>query len=170
MLIKFEGFIENLQQFDVLLGHHNAVTNNGIVENTEACLRDVGSDPFNLILEFRGQDIDYHASLVFFRGLDLLPGKCSRRDAKRTSPGGPPVRACPRMLSVLVPESRNRHTVPGIVNHNNQIRDTLRGFYNGKVFLVGFHEEKKTLGELEGIQAPDNGLYQTIEQQNISKK
>ena len=64
--------------------------------------------------EFRGHYIDYHASLVFFRDLNLLPGKCSRRDAKRTSPGGPPVRACPRMLSVLVPESRNRYTDPGI--------------------------------------------------------
>lgn len=66
------------------------------------------------IPEFRGQYIDYHAALVFFRGLNLLPGKCSRRDAKRTSPGGPPVRAYPRMLSVFVPEPRNRYTVPGI--------------------------------------------------------
>jgi len=39
----------------------------------------------------------------------------------------------------------------------------------GKIFLEGFYEEKK-LDELEGIQAPDTGLYQTIEQQNINKK
>jgi hypothetical protein len=45
----------------------------------------------------------------------------------------------------------------------------FRGLANGKVFLERFYEEKK-LDELEGIQAPDNGLCQTIGQQNINKK
>ena len=38
-----------------------------------------------------------------------------------------------------------------------------------KVFLEGFYKEIK-LEELEGIQASNNDLYQTIEQQKIYKK
>jgi len=57
--------------------------------------------------------------------------------------------------------------MPG--HYKNKIRDTFTGFFSGKVFWGGFYEEI-CLPELEKIQAADNGLYQTIEEQNINKK
>jgi hypothetical protein len=43
-----KGFVENLEQFDVLLGKHQTVSHNAVVKNTETGFGGVVSDPFNL--------------------------------------------------------------------------------------------------------------------------
>jgi hypothetical protein len=43
-----KGFIENLEQFDVLLGQHQTVSHNGIIEKAETGFGSIVSYPFNL--------------------------------------------------------------------------------------------------------------------------
>ena len=48
LFVELKGLIENFQQFDVLLGHHQTVSKNSIIEDTETGLGGVVSDSFNL--------------------------------------------------------------------------------------------------------------------------
>jgi hypothetical protein len=48
LLIKLKGLVEYFEQFDVLLGEHQTVAQNTIIEDTETGFGRAGSDPLNL--------------------------------------------------------------------------------------------------------------------------